>query len=179
MMKVCKNLQRMKQKLESLKGKSRFKINLDEISSELGIPLVGWNYIDNTENYAEFKNMIYFKLDKSASYIEESYLDCETINTLPVFYIYFPLGTRWDDVLMDNFCIGIKSGDIHSALYCLETLYPLTCKAIFVSDKKPANLKPFKLITSSYRAQKSVNYKIRGRIRRKLNKIQIIKEIVI
>lgn len=168
----------MKEKLENLKGKSRYNFSLAEFNVETGLEIETWNYISEESNTAGYKNVLYLEFNKDS--IINAYLDCEKINTLPVFYIYFPLGTRWEDVLMDNFCIGIKSGNIQTALYCLETLSPLSCKSIFVSTRKPANLRAYKLIHSSYREQINLSsYKQRGNINKKVSKIKIVKEIVI
>lgn len=171
MTKDYKNLQKMIQKLESLKGKSVDLIDYSQFS-EL-TPL----YTKYIENYTTLHNGNYLILDVSRGVIKEAYLDCEKINTLPVFYIYFPLDVRWDGVLMNNFYIGIRSGNIKMALYCLETISPILSKSIFVAFKKPSHLKPYKLIKSSYREQGSLYGKARYRAKKKVENLKIIKEM--
>lgn len=166
----------MIQKLESLKGKDRY-INLDDFNKDSEIKINTWDFSD-IKHTLHFDNVLILETDNDLI-ITNAYIDSSTINTLPVFYFYFPLNTRWEDILMNNFCIGIKSATIESALYCLETISPLPTKIIYVTSKKPANLKPYKLIRSSYREQITKPYKVRTSIERKIRKIKVIKEMVL
>lgn len=172
MMKDCKNLQEMIQKLEDLKDKiydeiyCREKMEIDDL------------LIYNTQLYIniDHKNTLYVDYDKYGI-VQNAYLDCENINTFPVFYLYFPPGTRWDDLLMDNFYIRIRSSNIKMALYCLHTISPIKFKKVFVTSKTPTNLRPIRSINSSYREQQHLNPKFRNSILNNIDKMKIIKEI--
>ena len=165
----------MIQKLESLKGKSRY-INIADFNKDSEIIIAIWDY-SNIKYTLNIDNVLILEVDYNLI-ITNAYIDSSTINNLTVFYFYFPLNTRWEDILMNNFCIGIKSATIESALYCLETISPLPNK-IYVTSKKPTNLKPYKLIRSSYREQIAKHYKVRNSIERKIRKIKVIKEMVL
>jgi hypothetical protein len=159
----------MRAKLESLKDKSIYAVS----------DFIRDNNIDTWEYTYCKHNISYDKLlviDSENNVIKNAYLDSKELNTLPAFYFYFPLGTKLDDLLMDSFCIGIKSGSVEAALWCLGTLYTLNFKKIYVTNTKPAKLRPYRLIHSSYREQAYLNWKSERNLKKVINKIKIIKE---
>lgn len=168
----------MIQKLESLKGQNRYSVDIDKLNQDSAFKIYSYEYTKYRYTIVS-DNMLILEADYKSGLILNAYLDSTTINTLPVFYFYFPLNTRWEDILMNNFCIGIKSATVEDALYCLDTIAPLQSKTIYVTSKKPTNLKPYKLIRSSYREQIYNSWKLTRNIEKKIKKIKVIKEIVL
>jgi len=168
----------MIQKLESLKGQSKYSVNINKLNQDSEFKIYSYEYT-SYRNTMVFDNMLMLEIDYKSGLILNAYIDSTTINTLPVFYFYFPLNTRWEDILMNNFCIGIKSATIEDALYCLDTISPLQSKTIYVTSKKPTNLKPYKLIRSSYREQIYSDWKLTRAIEKKIKKIRVVKEMIL
>jgi hypothetical protein len=168
----------MIQKLESLKGQSRYSINITKLNEDSEFKLYSYEYT-GYRHATMSDNMLMVEIDNKSGLILNAYIDSTTINTLPVFYFYFPLNTRWEDILMNNFCIGIKSATVEDALYCLDTISPLQSKTIYVTSKKPTNLKPYKLIRSSYREQIYSDWKLTRAIEKKIKKIRVVKEMIL
>lgn len=84
----------------------------------------------------------------------------EKINDLNRYFLTFNLGARLDGLSLDNFYIGIKGLSVEDCLCHLVYVHNLSFKDCFVSNQKPALLRPAKIIHncySNYIIEKKVN----------------------